>query len=153
MSRVYIRDQKIIDQIIQKAQICHLALSDNGRPYVIPMHFGYDNKTLYFHSGTKGMKMDILKRSPLVSFSMECDVQLVSAKTACGFSANFRSVVGFGRASFVENCEEKKKALSILMRQYSERSFSFPDEKLEIVAIIKVDITEITARVYGYEKD
>lgn len=151
MPRVYIRDQKVIDEIIRKAQICHLTLSDNNRPYVIPMHFGYANNTLYLHSGKEGMKIDILKRNPNVAFSMECDVELIRGETACGFSANFRSVVGFGLASVIEDCEEKKRGLSILMHQYSEKSFTFPDKKLEIVAIIKVVIDEITARVHGYE--
>jgi hypothetical protein len=38
------------------------------------------------------------------------------------------------------------------MRQYSEKSFTFPDEKLDIVAIIQVNVTDITARVQGYDK-
>jgi nitroimidazol reductase NimA-like FMN-containing flavoprotein (pyridoxamine 5'-phosphate oxidase superfamily) len=152
MSRVYIRDVKVIEAIIRKAQICHLAFSDGTIPYVIPMHFGYDNGTLYFHSGQNGKKMEILKKNPDVSFALETDVELVQAKTACEFTARFRSVVGFGRASIVEDREEKRKALSVLMRQYSEKSFTFRDEKLKIVAIIKVTVTEMMARVHGYDK-
>jgi nitroimidazol reductase NimA-like FMN-containing flavoprotein (pyridoxamine 5'-phosphate oxidase superfamily) len=152
MSRAYIRNVKVIEAIIRKAQICHLAFSDGTIPYVIPMYFGYDNGTLYFHSGQNGKKMEILKKNPDVSFALETDVELVQAKTACEFTARFRSVVGFGRASIVEDREEKRKALSVLMRQYSEKSFTFRDEKLKIVAIIKVTVTEMMARVHGYEE-
>ena len=152
MPRVYIRDLKEIEAIIRKAQICHLAFSDGTTPYVIPMNFGYENQSLYFHSGQKGKKMEILKKNPNVSFALETDVELVRVETACEFTARFRSVAGFGRAVLINDQQEKKDALSIIMRQYSDRSFSFPDDKIDKVAIIKVTITEMTARVHGYEK-
>ena len=152
MPRVYIRNLKVIEAIIQKAQICHLAMTDGDRPYVIPMYFGYDNRTLYFHSGKKGTKIEIVKKNPTVSFALETDVELIRAEAACGFTARFRSVAGFGRASIIEDREEKKEALSIIMRQYSDGSFTFPEDKVEIVAIIKLTIIEMTARVHGYDE-
>jgi len=150
MPRVYIRDLKIIEGIIRKAQICHLAMKDGDGPYVIPMNFGYYDRTLYFHSGKKGKKMDILKKNPHVSFALEADVELIRAEEACGFTARFKSIAGSGRAVLVDDLQEKKEALSIIMRQYSDRFFTFPGLKLERVAIIKVDITDMTARVHGY---
>ena len=152
MPRIYIRDLKVIERIIQKAQICHLAFSDKNTPYVIPMYFGYDNGTLYFHSGQKGKKMEILKKNPNVSFVLESDVELVRAESACEFTARFRSVTGSGRAVLINDQQEKKEALSIIMRQYSDASFSFPDDKVEKVAIIKVTVTEMRARVHGYDE-
>jgi nitroimidazol reductase NimA-like FMN-containing flavoprotein (pyridoxamine 5'-phosphate oxidase superfamily) len=152
MPRVYIRDLIAIEAIIRKAQICHLAMTDEDRPYVIPMHFGYDSRTLYFHSGKKGKKIEIIKKNPNVSFALETDIELIRAEAPCGFTARFRSVAGFGQAALIEDREEKIKALSIIMRQYSDGSFMFPEDKVEIVAIIKVDIREMTARVHGFEE-
>jgi len=54
-----------IRDIIEKCKVCHLAMVDNGMPYVIPLNFGYiiaDNLlTLFFHSAKEGRKINILK--------------------------------------------------------------------------------------------
>jgi len=36
-----ITDPSVIDQLLKKATVCHLGLSDNGQPYVVPMNYGY----------------------------------------------------------------------------------------------------------------
>ncbi|MBU3917342.1 pyridoxamine 5'-phosphate oxidase family protein, partial [bacterium] len=63
-----ITDKAIIDSIINDSKVCRLGLSDDNRPYVVPLCFGYENDTLYFHSAHKGMKLDILKKNKQVCF-------------------------------------------------------------------------------------
>jgi len=36
-----ITDPLTIEQLLQKASVCHLGLSDNGQPYVVPMNYAY----------------------------------------------------------------------------------------------------------------
>ena len=45
-----IKDGKIIEKILEEAMVCRLALCDDGRPYIIPLNFGFKNNHLYFHS-------------------------------------------------------------------------------------------------------
>jgi hypothetical protein len=41
-----INDQSKIEAIIRSAGVCRLGLSDNGRPYIVPMSFGYQDRVL-----------------------------------------------------------------------------------------------------------
>ena len=46
----------------------------------------------------------------------------------------------------MDHPEEKKEALKIIMGQYSDREFSFPDHFIKKTAIIKVNIEEMTGK-------
>ena len=58
-----ITDKKDIDDIIRRCRVCHLAMCDEGQPYVVPLNFGYDGGFLYFHAAPEGRKIDIIKRN------------------------------------------------------------------------------------------
>jgi nitroimidazol reductase NimA-like FMN-containing flavoprotein (pyridoxamine 5'-phosphate oxidase superfamily) len=62
----------------------------------------------------------------------------------------YRSVIGFGTASFIGDPESKRHALDLIMRHYSEGSFEFPEEVLEKTVVIKVEITRMTGKKSGY---
>ena len=62
----------------------------------------------------------------------------------------FRSVVGLGKAYFIENLEEKQAALGILMQNYSDKAFLFPEENLNSTLLIKIEIEQITGKESGY---
>jgi nitroimidazol reductase NimA-like FMN-containing flavoprotein (pyridoxamine 5'-phosphate oxidase superfamily) len=62
----------------------------------------------------------------------------------------YQSVIGFGKAVFVENEDEKRKALNIIMRQYTDRLFQFPKNMLKATAVIKVEIESVTGKHSGF---
>jgi hypothetical protein len=80
-----ITDIKEIESIIQRSQVCRLALVDAGLPYIVPLCFGYKNKMLYFHSAKEGQKIDILRRNRQVCFEFDIDARARSGKTACAW--------------------------------------------------------------------
>ena len=49
-----------------------------------------------------------------------------------------RTVIGFGRASFVEDEAEKGRALDLIVSRFTERKFDYPAEKLGITPGMKV---------------
>ena len=55
-----ITDIKSIEEIINKAKVCRLALSLDDTPYVVPVCFGYNGETIYIHSAKEGQ--NILER-------------------------------------------------------------------------------------------
>jgi nitroimidazol reductase NimA-like FMN-containing flavoprotein (pyridoxamine 5'-phosphate oxidase superfamily) len=61
----------------------------------------------------------------------------------------YQSVIGFGTAVFLDDVEEKRRALEIIMRQYSDRSFSFPEHALASTTVIKVVIESMTGKQSG----
>jgi nitroimidazol reductase NimA-like FMN-containing flavoprotein (pyridoxamine 5'-phosphate oxidase superfamily) len=141
-----ITDISEIESIIQKSQVCRLALADDGLPYIVPLCFGYKNNILYFHSAKEGQKIEILRRNHQVSFEFDIDARIRPGKDACNWAMAYKSVIGFGTASIIEDSEEKKKALDIIMRQYSEDKFEYPDKTLAKMLVIRVDISRMTGK-------
>ena len=146
-----IRDIATIEEdIIRKASVCRLGLCDNGRPYVVPLCFGYKDKTLYFHSGREGKKIDILRTNNNVCFEIDIDYELLKAKEACKCSIKYQSIIGFGKALLIEDFESKRKAFDIIMQNYSDGSFKYSVEAIKKAAIIRVEIKSMTGKKSGY---
>lgn len=142
-----IGDRQEIDCIISRARVCRLALCQDGQPYIVPLCFGYDGQALYFHSANEGRKIEALRKNSKVCFEMDIDQDLVRSGNSC--SMKYRSVIGFGTASFIEDIEGKQLALEALMRQYGGETLGWPKDALDEVYIIKVEIESLTGKKSG----
>ncbi|MDA3916411.1 MAG: pyridoxamine 5'-phosphate oxidase family protein [Deltaproteobacteria bacterium] len=141
-----ITDKKEIEKILKKSQICHIAMVDKDKPYIVPMNFGYENKTLFFHCALEGRKINLIKKNPNLCFEVDQVVQFKKAKLACDWSIEYKSVIGEGRAQLLYDPEEKREALDIIMAQYSGRTFEYPSEMLEKTLVIKLVIDKMTGK-------
>ena len=141
-----ITDKKEIEKILKKSQICHIAMVDKEKPYIVPMNFGYENKTLFFHSALEGRKINLIKKNPNLCFEVDQVVQFKKAKIACDWSIEYKSVIGEGRAQLLYDPEEKREGLDIIMAQYSGRTFEYPSEMLEKTLVIKLVIDKINGK-------
>jgi nitroimidazol reductase NimA-like FMN-containing flavoprotein (pyridoxamine 5'-phosphate oxidase superfamily) len=63
--------------VIRNSLVCRLGLSDDNRPYVVPLSFGYENNTLYFHSASEGKKVEILKKNSNVCFEFDIETLIM----------------------------------------------------------------------------
>jgi len=147
------RDREITDaeklkEILKKSTVCHLGLADGGEPYVVPVNFGYDNGCIYFHSAQSGHKIDLLKKNPRVCFEVDTDLQILKTeKNNC--QVNYRSLIGRGKAVFLENAEEKARALKVIMRQCAGFEYDIPSY-LDRTAVVRIEIESLTGKQAGY---
>ena len=141
-----IKDLAELEAILRSAQICHLSMVDEGRPYVVPLNFGYEEGTLYFHSAPEGRKIDVLKQNPEVCFSVVARHEIVVSERACSWTAEFSSVTGTGKAAILTDRAGKEKGLTVLMSQYSDEKYDFSDEDLDGVVVIRVEVKEMTGK-------
>jgi nitroimidazol reductase NimA-like FMN-containing flavoprotein (pyridoxamine 5'-phosphate oxidase superfamily) len=58
----------------------------------------------------------------------------------------YRSVIGYGKASFVTDENLKRKAFDIIMKQYTDGAFLYEEASLTSTVIIKVDIESMTGK-------
>ncbi len=116
-----VRDEKEIRYILDRCQVCRLAMVEEGIPYILPLSFGYcleqGRLQLYFHSAREGRKIRLLRQTPRVGFEMDCGHSLLKGDTACSHSFAYASVIGQGRAAFLEDPLQKASGLQIIMRQ------------------------------------
>lgn len=145
-----IKDKDVIESIIKRATVCRIGLCENNVPYVVPLVFGYKDNCLYFHSVPEGKKIDLIKHNNNVCFELDTDLQLVKSETACSWDMKYYSVIGFGKAFLIDDPEEKRKALNIIMEHYSNNSHEYPVNEINKVTIIKVKIDSMTGKKSGY---
>ena len=140
-----------IREIIELCRTCHVAMVDRDMPYVLPLSFGYeltDNAlTLYFHSAKEGRKLDILRKNNRVCFEM-CDEgePIFAAQTPCNSGYYFSSVHGFGEAGFIEQPQEKCRALSLIMERQVGLKIDFTAQKASTVCVYKIVSRDFTAK-------
>jgi len=135
-----------IENLIEKADICRLALCDNNMPYIVPLCFGYKDKTLYFHCAHEGKKIDIIKKNNNVCFEIEADIEINKTENPCNWDMQYQSVIGFGKAFLITDIHEKTAALDKLMSHYTEGKFQYNPNSLNRTLIIKVVIEEMTGK-------
>ncbi len=139
-----------IEEIIRKAIYCRIGLVDNDEPYVVPVCFGYERNALYFHSAPEGRKVELIKKNNKLCFEIDSDVELVKAAEPCNWAMRYRSVIGVGKAYILENDEDKSHGLKVIVRQYTKGDFTFTEENLDKVIVVKIDIESIAGKKSGY---
>ena len=138
-----------LEDVLGRALVCRFGFCDGDRPYVVPVCFGYEDWTLYFHCARAGKKLDILRKNSNVCFEVEVDCAIVEAGQACDWSMRFKSVIGFGKAVILEDADLKRKGLDVIMRHYSGGGFEYPEETLAKTVVVKVEIKTMTGKQSG----
>ena len=145
-----ITDPNQIKAILDSAKVLRLGLAVNNEPYVVPMNYGYvmeDGKlTLYLHSAMQGKKLDMLRANNKVFFEMDCDWKSFEGEKPCQYGLSYSSIMGRGEAVLVEDVEEKMKAMTALMKTQTGKDFSFNERLVSIVAVVRIDVSEYTAK-------
>ncbi len=137
-------DRKDIEPILRKCRVCRLAMISVGKPYVVPMNFGYewdgDGLRLYFHSGGKGKKLEALKADPRVCFELDIEEGVTGKGDGpCAYSYAFSSIIGEGTVVFAGTDEEKRKGLNVLMLHQTGRGgWLYPQNVLDKTVVFKV---------------
>ena len=145
-----VTDPAQILHILDTGKVLHLGLAVNNEPYVVPMNYGYtmvDGKlTVYLHAATRGKKLDMIRANPNVFFEIDCDLMPFEGKVPCQYGLVYSSIMGRGKATIVEDVEEKMAAMSILMKTQTQKDFVFNEQLVSIVSVIRIDVAEYTAK-------
>jgi nitroimidazol reductase NimA-like FMN-containing flavoprotein (pyridoxamine 5'-phosphate oxidase superfamily) len=157
MQTIAHKDLEVIEAVISKCDICFIGVCDpaNNMPYVIPMNFGYENNIIYLHSAPHGKVIDILNQNPniCVTFSTDHELAFQHPEVACSYRMKSKSVVAFGKVEFVDDMDQKRNILNIIMKQYSDMEFKYNDPAVRNVKIWQVPVDSMTCKEFGAPHD
>jgi uncharacterized protein len=149
-----ITDHSEIEEIIRKSDVCRIAFADGNVPYIVALNFGYrpgNPPCLYFHCAPEGRKLELLSKNNLVCFQMDTDRELVRGEKACDWGMKYRSVVGMGGLTLLEDPDKRTEALNCIMGHYTGNSFhEFDPAEMKRTAVLKLEIAEISGKKKGY---
>ena len=149
------REREVTDinkilEILDKSKVVRIGLVDGDEAYVVPMNYGYtyenEKLTLYLHGARRGKKIDLMRANPQVFFEMDCDIVPFEGEVACKYGITYSSIMGKGKATILEDPEEKMQALTYLMKTQTGKDFEFNEKLVSVVAVIRIDVTEFTAK-------
>jgi len=144
-----ITDRAEIDAILRSANLMRIALVDGDMPFLVPVFYAFDGSALYFHSAQAGTKIDLMKRNNNICFEIGVDHGFIESDEACDFEARHRTVIGMGKAVFVDDETEKIQALDRIVAHFTQKKFQYPKANLERTAVIRIEIASIKGKKYA----
>ncbi len=143
-----VTDRNIIEGILKEALWCHLAMTDDDQPYVVPLNYGYRDNALYIHCATKGMKLDLIRKNPKVAFNITLNAEYLEGL----LTMRYRSVNGTGKAYIIEDEQGKREALNCLTGHFGAEPVHHSPESLKTIVMIKVKIESTTCKISYMDK-
>ncbi len=149
------KDREVTDfdgivAIMERCDVCRLALNDGGYPYILPLNFGMcvedGQVTLYFHGAMEGTKYALMERDSRASFEMDCAHELILDDEHKTCTMVYQSVVGRGRIEPVPD-GEKEDALRLLMAHYRREDFPFGRGAVPRTRVFKLAVESMTGKI------
>lgn len=148
-----ITDLEEIYEILRHAEYGTLSMSDNGKPYAVPMSCGFylENGEPYltWHGADAGTKVAILRRNPQIVYTCVSECRRDFAPERMHWSFYYRSACVSGSAGEVAGTEEKDRLLHNLLQQYGEnKTDAFPRPMLESLSVWKCRLTALAGKAH-----
>src|SRR3954468_19926908 len=144
-------DRETVYRILDEAFLCHVGFSVDGQPFVFPHSYGRKCSNLYIHGSAASRMLRQMKERVSVCVTVTLLDGLVLARSVFNHSMNYRSVVILGKATLVEDPEEKLMALRTLSEHILPGRWNDsrqPNEReLKATSVLRVPIEEFSAKV------
>ncbi len=148
------KDRQITDfearRILEASRVGRIGVSTADGPYVVPVLYLYspEDNSIYIHSSTKGLKMEAVSRDPRVCFEVDELRKVVVGKEVCKCTAEYESVIVFGKASIVEG-DQKTEILQRLSWKYGAETGQISPMDPSILgetAVIRIVADQMTGK-------
>jgi nitroimidazol reductase NimA-like FMN-containing flavoprotein (pyridoxamine 5'-phosphate oxidase superfamily) len=144
-------ERDVMNQIIDECYVCHLGFSDGEEPFVIPTLGWRDGETLYIHGSRGSRLLKVLKAGGSACITFTILDGLIMARSAFHHSANYRSVMVFGRPALVESKTEKLRALEVLMDQIAPGRWAQTretnDQEIAATDVLRLHMNDVSVKV------
>jgi uncharacterized protein len=89
--------------IVGRIACCGHGDVGDGRPYLVPLAYGYDGEAIYAHTGP-GRKLDLMRAEPRVTFEVD----------EAEASDRWRSVIAEGTFEEIADEDDRARALRVI---------------------------------------
>jgi len=144
-------DRETVYGILDEGFICHVGFAPEGQPVVIPTGYARAGDNLYIHGSQASRMLRTLSGGVDACVTVTLIDGLVLARSAFHHSMNYRSVVIFGRATPVEEREDKLAALLALSEHIVRGRWADvrepTEQELRQTTVLSMPILEASAKV------
>lgn len=145
-------DAEVAHAILDEGIIAHvgLATAENG-PVVIPMLYARDGDRLLLHGSPASRLLRTAAKGTEVCVTVTLIDGLVLARSAFHHSVNYRSVVVFGQATRIDDLDERRRALDVLVEhvvpQRTTEARRPNDKELRGTVVLTLPLDEVSVKL------
>jgi len=144
-------DRETVYGILDEGFICHVGFAPQGQAIVIPTGYARVDDKLYIHGSQASRMLRTLAGGVDACVTVTIIDGLVLARSAFHHSMNYRSVVIFGRATIVDEREEKIAALLALSEHIIRGRWNEVrgpnEEELVLTTVLSLPLLEASAKI------
>jgi uncharacterized protein len=144
-------DRETAYRILDEGFVCHVGFVAEEQPYVIPTSYGRQGDNLYLHGSVASRLLRHMKEGSPICVTVTLLDGLVLARSVFNHSMNYRSVVVLGKATLVEDPQEKLEALRVLAEHIIPGRWADarqPNEReMKQTAVLRLPIEEFSAKI------
>jgi nitroimidazol reductase NimA-like FMN-containing flavoprotein (pyridoxamine 5'-phosphate oxidase superfamily) len=143
-----IADQNLLKKILKTTKYVTLAFSMDTQPYLVSLSHGYDEERncLYFHCAQEGKKLHCLRSNDNTWGQALLDFGYVDGEC----THLYASVHFSGKVSLIEDVEEKRRAITCMMKQLEKNPApliaNLNLDRLKNTVIGRVDISYMSGK-------
>ena len=143
-------------EFLERGQVAHVGFEHEGRPYVIPMLYHYSTQRpdrLYVHGGLASRMIRHLSSGVPLCATVTMMDGLVYSRDARYHSANYRSVMCFGRARLLQDDAQKQAIFQEMTARYFPgrtvgRDYAAaPKAHLDATPVLEIVIEAMSAKM------
>lgn len=144
-------DHETVHALLDAAVLCHVSYVVDGQPFCTPTLFWREGSRLYWHGSNSSRMLRNLSDGEPTCLTVTHLDSLVLARCGFNHSADYRSVMAFGHARLLEEPEEKRRALVMMVdRLFPGRTAqlraSTPQE-INATSVVWMDIERASAKI------
>jgi nitroimidazol reductase NimA-like FMN-containing flavoprotein (pyridoxamine 5'-phosphate oxidase superfamily) len=144
-------ERETINAIVDEALICHVGITVDGQPYVLPTTHARIDDRLYIHGSVASRLLKSMKEGIAVCVTVTLIDGLVLARSAFHHSMNYRSAVILGVAREVTDEVEKRAAFDAFVNHVvpgrTADVRAADAQELKATSVLCLTITEASAKV------
>ena len=144
-------DHATVHAVLDAAALCHVSYVVDGMPYCTPTLFWREGNRLFWHgSNSSRMLRNLAAGEPTCLTVTHLD-SLVLARCGFNHSADYRSVMAFGQARIVEDMEEKRRALIMMVDRFfpgrTAQLRASTEQEINATTVLMMDIERASAKI------
>ncbi|OSQ38351.1 pyridoxamine 5'-phosphate oxidase family protein [Thalassospira mesophila] len=144
-------DRETVHRIIDEAIICHVSTVLDGRPVMIPTAHWRVGEQFYIHGSSKNRVLGAIADGAEACICITHLDGLVMARSAFHHSANYRSVVIYGKARVMEDDTAKMEQSAVFVEKLAKGRWDtirHPNkQELKATMFLEFDMEAVSAKI------
>lgn len=144
-------DEETVYGILDSHFLCHVAYEVDGQPQIIPTSYWREGDRVYWHGAMKSRMIREVTSGKEACVSVTHLDGLVLARSAFETSANYRSVVCYGRPELVTDAAEFDRQMELFFERLAPGRWAqlrpMKPQERKATALVAMEIDDAAAKV------